>query len=208
MRAAVLYGTVGAVVLSGLGAAPAEGDMTRTAADAVAVAAERAADEGIRFGKCPAAEGLPTTVRCGTVKVPLDYARPDGRQISLTVSRIEARGKDAKGRKVARQGALVFNPGGPGASGMFFPMIGHLPDWKRIAAAYDLVGYAPRGVGRSATAVLPGPEAPAPGARTGADAPLGVVQEGTRRACQGVRARLRAAERERAAALPLPQQRP
>ncbi|WP_055518837.1 alpha/beta hydrolase, partial [Streptomyces aurantiacus] len=42
------------------------------------------------------------------------------------------------------------NPGGPGASGMYFPLIGMVPEWKRIASAYDLVGYAPRGVGRSA----------------------------------------------------------
>ncbi|WP_327727382.1 alpha/beta hydrolase [Streptomyces sp. NBC_00487] len=144
MRAAVLYGTVAAVVLSGLAAPPAGGD-TRTSGPA-----ERAAAEGIRFGKCPAVEGLPDGVRCGTVEVPLDYARPNGEQISLTVSRIEATRKDAKGRKVARQGALVFNPGGPGASGMFFPLVGTLPDWKRVGAAYDLVGYAPRGVGRSA----------------------------------------------------------
>jgi pimeloyl-ACP methyl ester carboxylesterase len=144
MRAAVLHVTVAAVLLSGLAAPPAAGD---TLTDRVA---ERAANEGIRFGRCPAAEGLPDGVRCGTVKVPLDYARPDGTQISLTVSRVPAKRKDAKGRKVTRQGALVFNPGGPGASGMFFPLLGHLPDWKRLGAAYDLVGYAPRGVGRSA----------------------------------------------------------
>ncbi|MGW0843349.1 alpha/beta hydrolase [Streptomyces sp. NPDC002787] len=149
MRAAVLYGTVGAVLLSALGAAPARSDMGR-AEWAVAVAAERAADEGIEFGKCPAEEGLPDVVECGTVEVPLDYARPNDEQIALTVSRVEARAKDAKGKKVERQGALVFNPGGPGASGMSFPLIGHLPQWNRVAAAYDLVGYAPRGVGRSA----------------------------------------------------------
>ncbi|MDX3518453.1 alpha/beta hydrolase [Streptomyces scabiei] len=146
MRAAVLHVTVAAVLLSGLVAAPP----AAAAETLTGPVARRAADEGIRFGKCPAAEGLPDGVRCGTVKVPLDYARPDGRQISLTVSRVRAKGKDARGRKVARQGALVFNPGGPGASGMFFPLLGYLPDWKRLGAAYDLVGYAPRGVGRSA----------------------------------------------------------
>jgi pimeloyl-ACP methyl ester carboxylesterase len=33
---------------------------------------------------------------------------------------------------------------------MDFPLVGRAPEWKRIAAAYDLVGYAPRGVDRSA----------------------------------------------------------
>jgi pimeloyl-ACP methyl ester carboxylesterase len=91
-------------------------------------------------------------MRCGTVTVPLDYAQPDGKKIKLTVSRAVATGKDLRNskHKVPRQGSLVYNPGGPGASGMYFPLIGFLPEWKRIAAAYDLVGYAPRGVDRSA----------------------------------------------------------
>ncbi|GAA2246876.1 protease [Streptomyces ruber] len=121
-------------------------------AQGAAVAARRAEAAGIRFGVCPKEEGLPAPVRCGTVTVPLDYARPNGSKIKLTVSRVEATGKGSgKGSgKVARQGALVYNPGGPGASGMHFPLAAHLPEWQRLAGAYDLVGYAPRGVGRSA----------------------------------------------------------
>uniref|UniRef100_A0AAU2K3T1 Alpha/beta hydrolase n=1 Tax=Streptomyces sp. NBC_00049 TaxID=2903617 RepID=A0AAU2K3T1_9ACTN len=103
-------------------------------------------DGGLDFRACPAVEGLPWPVRCATLRVPLDYARPEGPQISLTVSRVPATG--AHGAR--RQGALVHNPGGPGASGMYFPLLAELPAWERIAAAYDLVGYAPRGVGRSA----------------------------------------------------------
>src|SRR5690606_38471323 len=95
---------------------------------------------------------LPATVRCGTVRVPLDYARPDGEQIELTVSRSRATGTDPANskHKVRRQGSLVHGPGGPGESGLSFPMMSVLPEWKRIAGAYDLVGYAPRGVGPSA----------------------------------------------------------
>ncbi|WP_320783609.1 alpha/beta hydrolase [Streptomyces sp. CRN 30] len=181
MRAAAVHGAVGSLLLTVLTAAPAGGDTSRwpdarNAAEAhgtavaeeqgTAVAARRAATAGIRFGACPKDEALPAALRCGTVTVPLDYARPNGKKIKLTVSRIGATGEggeeaggatggktggEADGRaKVARQGALVYNPGGPGASGMHFPLIGHLPEWRRIAGAYDLVGYAPRGVGRSA----------------------------------------------------------
>ncbi|MEU8437989.1 alpha/beta hydrolase, partial [Streptomyces sp. NPDC029216] len=100
----------------------------------------------LEFLPCPAVEGLPEPVRCATLRVPLDYARPDGPQISLTVSRVPASG----GGGAVRQGALVFNPGGPGASGTYFPLLAGRPAWSRVAAAYDLVGYAPRGVGRSA----------------------------------------------------------
>ncbi|WP_344007387.1 alpha/beta hydrolase, partial [Streptomyces thermocarboxydovorans] len=131
------------------GQAPAPG---AAEARGTAVAARRAASEGITFGRCPDADELPGSIECGTVRVPLDYARPDGEQIRLTVSRVPATGKDPANSKhlVPRQGALVYNPGGPGASGMHFPLVGLLPEWKRIAAAYDLVGYAPRGVGGSA----------------------------------------------------------
>ncbi|MFD3679517.1 alpha/beta fold hydrolase [Streptomyces sp. NPDC058613] len=114
-------------------------------ADLVARRAARAA-AGLAFRPCPAAEELPGPVRCAVVRVPLDYARPDGPRISLTVSRVAATGSGG----AARQGALVHNPGGPGGSGMYFPLLAELPQWRRIAAAYDLVGYAPRGVGRSA----------------------------------------------------------
>ncbi|OPG05886.1 protease, partial [Streptomyces sp. GKU 895] len=117
-----------------------------------ATAAARAQEAGIAFGRCPDAEDLPAAMQCGTVTVPLDYAHPGGKQIKLTVSRIRATHKDPHNskRKVPRQGSLVYNPGGPGGSGMYFPLMGYVPEWKRLAAAYDLVGYAPRGVGRSA----------------------------------------------------------
>ncbi|MYW64102.1 alpha/beta fold hydrolase [Streptomyces sp. SID8379] len=151
-----LYAAAGSLVLSTLVAAPA-GSASATPSPTTlspgtvpetlgsALAAGRAAAAGIDWKACPAVEDLPESVRCGTVTVPLDYARPDGRQIRLTVSRIAARGK-----KSERQGSFVFNPGGPGGNGMYFPLVGMMPEWKRIGAAYDLVGYAPRGVGRSA----------------------------------------------------------
>ncbi|MEW2283152.1 alpha/beta hydrolase [Streptomyces sp. NPDC047841] len=163
MKAAALYSAAGSLLLTTLAAAPAGGTpgtpgtagapgAAELRGTAVAVARARAA--GIDFGPCSAADvpEAPAGVRCGTVSVPLDYAHPDGKLIRLTVSRAEATHKDPRNskRKVPRQGALVFNPGGPGASGMYFPLIGTIPEWQRVAAAYDLVGYAPRGVGRSA----------------------------------------------------------
>ncbi|MEU5319188.1 alpha/beta hydrolase [Streptomyces sp. NPDC021056] len=158
MRAPALYSAAGTLLLTTLAAAPAgsasgaSGAPVAAEVRGTATAAARAEAEGIAFGKCAEVEDLPGNVQCGTVSVPLDYARPDGKQIKLTVSRVRATHKDPHNskRKVPRQGALVFNPGGPGASGMYFPLIGVVPEWKRLAAAYDLVGYAPRGVGRSA----------------------------------------------------------
>ncbi|MEU1705532.1 alpha/beta hydrolase [Streptomyces sp. NPDC005706] len=154
MRAAALYSAAGSLLLAALAAAPADGAAgapggAETRGTAVAV--QRAREAGIGFTGCDGRDA-PRSLECGTVRVPLDYAKPDGKQIELTVSRARATHKDPRNskRKVPRQGALVYNPGGPGASGMYFPMVRTLPVWQRIAAAYDLVGYAPRGVGRSA----------------------------------------------------------
>ncbi len=122
-----------------------------------AVAAARASAAGIRWGACTARyhlAGLDPPVQCGTVTVPLDYAHPGGKQITLTVTRRPATDSAAHrttSRGAARQGALVFSPGDPGATGVYVPLIPDLSSyWKPLAAAYDLVGYAPRGIGRPA----------------------------------------------------------
>ncbi|NGO73125.1 alpha/beta hydrolase, partial [Streptomyces boncukensis] len=105
------------------------------------------AADGIEWRKCPSVERLPSPVECGTVSVPVDHAKPDGERIDLTVSRIRATGEPGE-----RRGSLLYNPGGPGGNGMLFPLypraLGGV--WKRLNTRYDLVGYAPRGVGRSA----------------------------------------------------------
>ncbi|MYR42972.1 alpha/beta hydrolase, partial [Streptomyces sp. SID5910] len=152
MRAALLLPAAGSLLLGAFTTAPptVPGAPVSPEARGTAVAAARAAETGIAFGRCPEAEELPGGLRCGTVTVPLDYARPDGARIRLTVSRMRATHEDPgnSGREVPRQGVLVHQPGGTG--GLYVPLAGLTPQWKRIAAAYDLVGYAPRGVAPSA----------------------------------------------------------
>ncbi|MFH8407679.1 alpha/beta hydrolase [Streptomyces sp. NPDC018019] len=142
MKAAALYGTLGSLVLTALVAVPADG-ITRQAAARDRTPAP--APPRIAFGRCAPEEHLPSGVECGRLTVPLDYAHPRGKKITLTVSRARATGSAGE-----RQGALVFNPGGPGASSMNFPLYAKTDRWRRTARAYDFVGYAPRGVGRSA----------------------------------------------------------
>ncbi|MGW2784119.1 alpha/beta hydrolase [Streptomyces populi] len=112
-----------------------------------AVAAERAAKAGIDWKDCPADWGFEKPIQCGWVSVPLDYAHPYGKQLKLAVDRI-----GNTGTKEERQGALVYNPGGPGGSGMRFPrrVTTKSPLWANTAKAYDFVGFDPRGVGHSA----------------------------------------------------------
>ncbi|MFG3494992.1 alpha/beta hydrolase [Streptomyces sp. NPDC047928] len=84
--------------------------------------------------------------RCATVDVPLDYAKPDGETIPIALIRKEARDRDR------RIGSLLFNFGGPGASG-----VQTLPpsadEYRAINQRYDLVGFDPRGVAESAGVV-------------------------------------------------------
>ncbi|MFI6250384.1 alpha/beta hydrolase [Streptomyces sp. NPDC051016] len=81
--------------------------------------------------------------RCATLKVPLDWAKPDGETIGLALIRAQASGGSGK-----RIGSLLFNFGGPGGSG-----VSMMPYYATTVSAlrerYDLVSWDPRGVGAS-----------------------------------------------------------
>ncbi|MET9466032.1 alpha/beta hydrolase [Streptomyces sp. NPDC006544] len=111
------------------------------------IAAARAARTGIDWKACPADWGFEAPIQCGYVKVPLDYSKPFGKTIDLAVDRAVS-----TGTKEERQGALVYNPGGPGGSGMRFPrrVTTKSALWVNTSKAYDFVGFDPRGVGHSA----------------------------------------------------------
>jgi len=80
---------------------------------------------------------------CATLLVPMDHASPDGPTIEVAVARIRAVVEP-------RIGVLVLNPGGPGGSGI--EMLEWMGDWladPMFLGRFDLVGFDPRGVGRS-----------------------------------------------------------
>ncbi|MFE0171519.1 alpha/beta hydrolase [Streptomyces sp. NPDC059002] len=80
--------------------------------------------------------------QCSTLKVPLDYAKPDGETIGIALIRARTTGKGD------RIGSLVFNFGGPGGSG-----VSGLPSFAdtygSLRERYDLVSFDPRGVAAS-----------------------------------------------------------
>ncbi|MDA8293328.1 MAG: alpha/beta hydrolase [Actinomycetota bacterium] len=81
--------------------------------------------------------------RCGTVPVPVDYAHPRGPEIDLAVAEHPAT-DPAK-----RVGALVFNPGGPGESGVqLLPVVVALLP-PEVVARFDVIGFDERGTGQS-----------------------------------------------------------
>ncbi|MGH2944041.1 MAG: alpha/beta hydrolase, partial [Solirubrobacteraceae bacterium] len=83
--------------------------------------------------------------QCATVRVPLDHAQPKGESIAIAVTRLPA---TDPGRRI---GSLFLNPGGPGGSGVDFVVgSGQELFTPEVRARFDLVGFDPRGVMRSA----------------------------------------------------------
>ncbi|HEX6955564.1 MAG TPA: alpha/beta fold hydrolase, partial [Agromyces sp.] len=81
--------------------------------------------------------------QCTTATAPLDWSDPSAGETELALVRQTARGGE-------RIGSLLVNPGGPGASGYDF--IAESIDYavgEPLQERYDVVGFDPRGVGRS-----------------------------------------------------------
>ncbi len=85
-------------------------------------------------------------LQCASLEVPLDHTRPHGRQITLALSRVPHTAK-------TYQGPLLVNPGGPGGSGLTLAgfVATSLP--RAVAEQYDVIGFDPRGVGKSRPAL-------------------------------------------------------
>jgi pimeloyl-ACP methyl ester carboxylesterase len=77
-------------------------------------------------------------LECATVLAPLDYTKPDGRALSLSLAKRKATG-------TPRLGTLFLNPGGPGVSGR---QLVEGFDSKGLER-YDLIGWDPRGTNDS-----------------------------------------------------------
>lgn len=109
------------------------------------VALERFYDQKLAWSSCE------KIFECTSLTVPLDYTHPGGETIRIAV--IRARATDP----VHRIGSLITNPGGPGGSGVevikdSYPSgPGHPSHFgPRLRAQFDIVGFDPRGAGRSA----------------------------------------------------------
>jgi pimeloyl-ACP methyl ester carboxylesterase len=81
--------------------------------------------------------------QCADLSVPLDYAKPDGQAIKVRVLRMRAT------KKGKRLGSLVVDPGGPGGSGVDYARYADFIVGKPVRQRFDVVGFDPRGVGRS-----------------------------------------------------------
>jgi pimeloyl-ACP methyl ester carboxylesterase len=87
-------------------------------------------------------------MQCASLRVPLDYNHPAGRKITLALSMIPASAPAAQ-----RQGDLLVNPGGPGASGRYLAAAVAFGLQHQVASEYNIIGFDPRGVGASVPAL-------------------------------------------------------
>jgi pimeloyl-ACP methyl ester carboxylesterase len=100
------------------------------------------APPAIAWSPCHRNLGFP--FECARVQVPLDYANPQGRTISLALARLPA------SDPADRIGSLFINPGGPGGSGVDVVLAaGPYLYGGAVQARFDIVGFDPRGIMRS-----------------------------------------------------------
>ena len=85
------------------------------------------------------------TAQCATLRVPVDES--SSAAIGVAVARRPAARPDL------RIGVLLVNPGGPGGSGVDMALNAASFFSSQIRARFDIVGFDPRGVGRSAPVV-------------------------------------------------------
>ncbi len=84
-------------------------------------------------------------LQCASLQVPLDYRHPNGRKITLALSRVPATAPVSQ-----RQGVLLVNPGGPGGPGLSLAASVAQGLDPNVASEYDIIGFDTRGVGASA----------------------------------------------------------
>ena len=82
---------------------------------------------------------------CSMIDAPYDWNDPEnGETIELATVRVPSTGDDAP------LGTLLGNPGGPGASGLMHAFsMPAAPGMAEVLDNYDLLGFDPRGIGRS-----------------------------------------------------------
>ncbi|KAK1222191.1 hypothetical protein PQX77_014975 [Marasmius sp. AFHP31] len=83
---------------------------------------------------------------CARLQVPLNYHEPEGETAAIALTRLAA---NVSSDSPDYRGPILFNPGGPGDSGVDY-LVGSAPSLRAtIGPEYDLIGFDPRGIQRS-----------------------------------------------------------
>lgn len=106
-------------------------------------------------------------LQCTDMRVPRNYAQPADGELTIALSRVQARPSTSAATSARKAEPLFFNPGGPGGDGYWFSIYrasdwftgstGLMPNsdsaqqklYAQLEQTFDLIGFAPRGVGKS-----------------------------------------------------------
>ncbi|WP_106402497.1 alpha/beta hydrolase [Actinocorallia populi] len=141
-RRALVTATV--TMLSLVAFTPASSALPRESSDPDPT--QRIAVKNIKWEPCFQQPPAPEYARleCAALKAPLDWKKPNGKKITLHISRLKAL-KQAKG--------VVFtNPGGPGGPGWATPLMFIDGERNRLLDTMDIIGIDVRGTGYSTQA--------------------------------------------------------
>ncbi|KAK1218209.1 hypothetical protein PQX77_019110 [Marasmius sp. AFHP31] len=84
--------------------------------------------------------------QCARLEVPLDYNNPESDKAAIAIVRLPA---NVSTDSQDYRGPILFNPGGPGGSGVDYVLRSGLARQVVLGPQFDLVGFDPRGVQRS-----------------------------------------------------------
>ncbi|MEV6243467.1 alpha/beta hydrolase [Lentzea sp. NPDC051838] len=140
VRLALASALVLGTIVSGLGTASAQ--------------AEPSSVRPAAWGQCAAdvLASLPASVTpeerarltCATQEVPVDHSRPRGEKTGIAMMKRPANDPTKK------IGTIFLNPGGPGGSGLIRGAVSKNYFQPQVLDRFDVVGFDPRGVARSA----------------------------------------------------------
>ncbi|XGP77385.1 alpha/beta hydrolase [Actinokineospora auranticolor] len=140
-----------AVVATALATAAVTAPVAASAASAASPPAATAATAApVVWKDCPAdaLPGVPpadhSRYGCADYAVPLDYDNPRRGTINIALMR-----RVASGAAGSRIGSLFVNPGGPGGPGFGMPTAADRFLRPEVLDRFDVVGFDPRGIGRS-----------------------------------------------------------
>ena len=155
-----------AATIAGCLAGCTGGSLQASGSSSAAVPGASSVDSRLSWHSC-ASQG--TSLQCASLQVPLDYSHPDGRKITLALSRVPATAPASK-----RQGVLLVNPGGPGGPGLSLAasVAQGLDPSRRVRVRHHRLRHqGSRGLGAVAelrpVVLRPGPARLRPGLRRG-----------------------------------------
>lgn len=102
-------------------------------------AAHAEADNRLEWQPCESDDGT-TGMECASIEVPVNWAKPDGRRITLELGRLPSTGPEPA------EGSVLVAYGGPGAPGIAFTQQDPKP-WSKLRERMDIVTWDTRGYG-------------------------------------------------------------